>query len=535
MAPLLRPASDLAMPAETLPALRFIACGSVDDGKSTLLGRLLHDARALFADQIDTLAADSRRFGTAGDAPDFAPLLDGLDAEREQGITIDVAYRYFATARRRFIVADTPGHEQYTRNMVTGASTADAAVLLVDARAGLQRQTRRHAAILQLLGIPTVVLAVNKMDLVGHDEAVFRAIEADFRALAERLALPAPLAVPVAARAGDNVVVRSTAMAWHRGPTLIEALEAAPAIDWRDDQPFAMPVQLVSRPGADFRGYAGRVAAGRLRPGDAVHVLPAGTRTSLARIVAPDGDLGTAEAGTSVMLTLADEVDCARGDVLVAPDSPVRVATAMRATLAWLQADALVPGRRYLLKLGTRTVVARVTAVASVFDAEAGEHRPAAAAVGLNDIAECRVHTEQPLALDLYEWSRTLGGFILIDPVTHHTAAAGMVRDVEADRPADAPPPGRIRWTADRALAERAVAAARAQGRPAQLVDPATLAELTALAPAATPLALAGAVARLLGMAGTDAVLAFGPDGSVAPAGEPLTDADLDAPLDWVI
>ena len=518
---------------EPLPALRFIACGSVDDGKSTLLGRLLHDARALFTDQLATLAADSRRFGTAGDAPDFALLLDGLDAEREQGITIDVAYRYFATARRRFIVADTPGHEQYTRNMVTGASTADAAVLLVDARAGVQRQTRRHAAILQLLGVPTVMLAVNKMDLVGHDEGAFRAVEADFAALADTLGLVAPLTIPVAARAGANVVARGTAMPWYAGPTLLDALEAAPATDWRADRPFAMAVQLVSRPDPDFRGYAGRIAAGRLKPGDPVRVLPAGTATRVARIVTPEGDRAAAAAGHSVMLTLADAVDCARGDVLAAPESMVRPASAIRATLAWVQAEPLAPGRRYLLKLGTRTTVARVTAIRSVFDADAGEHRPPAGPVGLNDLAECRLRLEQPVALNLYERSRALGGFLLIDPVSHTTAAAGMVREVDSVRDAGAPPPGRIRWTADRALAARAVEAARAQGRPAQVVDAGALAEFAA--PGAARLALAAAVARLLSGAGVDAVLAFGAEGGLLPPGEALTPEDLEPAPDWVI
>ncbi|WP_375391020.1 sulfate adenylyltransferase subunit 1 [uncultured Sphingomonas sp.] len=544
MATRLKPANDPApapAPADVLPALRFIACGSVDDGKSTLLGRLLHDARALFTDQMETLAADSRRFGTTGAAPDFALLLDGLDAEREQGITIDVAYRYFATPRRRFIVADTPGHEQYTRNMVTGASTADAAVVLVDARTGLLPQTRRHSAVLQLLGVPTVVLAVNKMDLVGHDEGVFRAIAAEYRALAARLGLPEPIAVPVAARHGDNVFARSAAMAWHEGPTLIDALEAAPALDWRADRPFAMPVQLVSRPDAGFRGHAGRIAAGRVRPGDRLRVLPAGTEAVVARIVTPGGDRREATAGDSVMLTLAGPVDCARGDVLVAPDSAVRVATEVQATLAWLDREPLAPERRYLAKLGTRTVVARVSEIASVFDPDTGDHRRPVGPIGLNDIAAARLHWDRPVALNLYRRSRVLGAFILIDPVSHATVAAGMVREIVAGSDGRDRHGATIRWidapAAERdALAARAATLLRARGHAVRIVDAAAIAELRALAPAAARLELANAAARLLRDAGTDVVLAFGGEAGLTPAGDPLTSAEIDRPdPDWVI
>lgn len=547
MATLLRPANDpapiaaTAPAAEALPTLRFIACGSVDDGKSTLLGRLLHDAKALFADQVETLAADSRRFGTTGDAPDYALLLDGLEAEREQGITIDVAYRYFATRRRRFIVADTPGHAQYTRNMVTGASTADAAVVLVDARAGIQPQTRRHSAVLQLLGVPTVILAINKMDLVGRDEAAFRTIEAEYRAFAAGIGLPEPIAIPIAARDGDNLVERSATMPWFAGPTLIEALEAAPSAAWRTDEPFAMPVQLVSRTSEDFRGYAGRIAAGRVRPGDALRILPAGHPARAGRLVAAPQDAASAGAGQSVMLTLTEQVDCARGDVIVGEDSGVRAASAVSATLVWLHTDALAPGRRYLAKLGTRTAVARVTLVTSVFDPTGGEHHPPVAAIGLNDIAEVRLRFDQPVALDLYERSRALGSFILIDPVSHATVAAGLVRGVE-DEPATPGGEATIRWTdvpADEraALAARWVDQQRASGRPAQVIDEAALAGLIAAAPSASRLGLANAAARLLRDAGNDTVIALGPEGGVAPAGDPITAADLNAAtaFDWVI
>jgi len=521
---------------ERLPTLRFITCGSVDDGKSTLLGRLLHDANALASDQLETLATDSARRTRDGE-PDYALLLDGLEAEREQGITIDVAYRYFASERRAFIVADTPGHEQYTRNMVTGASTADLAVILVDATRGVQRQTRRHSRIVRLLGIRHVVLAVNKMDLVGFDHARFDAIVADYRALAEQVGIARFTAVPVVARDGDMVVGRGARMPWHRGPTIIEALDTAEVAEV-PDAGFAMPVQSVLRPDATFRGYAGRVAAGRVAPGQALRVLPAGTRATVARVVAPEGDRAGANAGESALLTFAHEVDCSRGDVLVGERSSVGVADEIGATCVWMTDEPLSVGRRMLLKLGTRTVPARVTGVESVFDPDTGDAAPPRE-VRLNDIARATLVADQPIALDLYERSRALGGFILIDPHSNATAAAGLIDRFALRRAATGAPA--IRWieaegdqlaATGAALAERL----RAEGHAAVLLDEARLADLTLGADAAEAARRAIAAAQLLHDAGLAVVLALPPVEGVRWPGERVTAAALDAPApDWVI
>jgi bifunctional enzyme CysN/CysC len=411
-----------------LPLIRVITCGSVDDGKSTLIGRLLFDAKAVMADQLDALAADSRRIGTQGEALDFALLVDGLAAEREQGITIDVAYRYFATPNARFILADCPGHEQYTRNMATGASTADAAILLVDARAGLLTQTRRHATIVQLLGCRQLVLAVNKMDLVGHDEAVFRAIAAEFADFAAAIGLPPPVAIPISGLNGDNITLRSPRMAWHDGPTLIEWLEAVtPTGTGPVDGPMRLPVQWVNRPNADFRGFAGTLASGRLAPGDAVRVLPGGQTSRIARIVTADGDLAEAQAGQAITVTLADDIDCARGDVIAVANDPPAVADQFEATLVWMDETAMLPGRAYLLKLATQQLPATVSPPKYRLNVDTLEQM-AARDLALNEIGVVTLTTTRPIVFAPYTESRALGGFILIDRDTHATVAAGMIR-----------------------------------------------------------------------------------------------------------
>ena len=410
--------------------LRFITCGSVDDGKSTLIGRLLYDAKMIFDDQLGQLEQDSRRIGTQGEALDFALLVDGLAAEREQGITIDVAYRFFATERRRFIVADTPGHEQYTRNMVTGASTADLAVILVDARKGVLTQTRRHSHLVHLVGIRHLVLAVNKMDLVGYDRATFNRIAADYRAFAAGIGIDigAVTAIPVSGFRGDNVAGRSAAMPWYDGPTLIEHLEGV-RIDADADgkRPFRLPVQWVNRPDLDFRGFAGLVAAGEVRPGDPVRVLPSGRTTTVARIVALDGDLDRAVAGQSVTLTLADAIDCSRGDVIAAADAPPQVADQFEATLVWMGEEELLPGRAYLLKLATQTASATVQPPKYRINVDTGE-RLAAKTLDLNAIGVATLATDRPLVFEPYVDNRALGAFVLIDKLSNATVAAGMLR-----------------------------------------------------------------------------------------------------------
>ncbi len=411
---------------ESKSLLRFITCGSVDDGKSTLLGRLLYDARLLFDDQLAALEGDSRRHGTQGDALDFALLVDGLSAEREQGITIDVAYRFFSTERRKFIVADCPGHEQYTRNMATGASTADLAVVLVDARKGLLTQTRRHSWICRLLGIRHVVLAVNKMDLVDFDEAVLRTIEADYRALAAQLGIAEVTVIPLSALNGDNVGAPSAQMPWYRGPTLLAHLESVPLERPADRLAFRMPVQWVCRPDSGFRGFTGQIAAGGVRQGDEVVVLPSGERTRVARIVSADGELHSAVAGQPVNLVMADEVDISRGDVIAAAAAPAPIADGLAAHLLWLDEQALRPGHPYWLKLGTRTVNARITRLRHRIDVNTQAQLPAAR-LAQNEVGYCEIRLDQELAFEPYASSQRLGAFILIDRQSHATVAAGTV------------------------------------------------------------------------------------------------------------
>lgn len=407
--------------------LRFITCGSVDDGKSTLIGRLLYDSKMIFEDQLSALEADSRRVGTQGGDIDFALLVDGLAAEREQGITIDVAYRFFATERRKFIVADTPGHEQYTRNMVTGASTADLAVILIDARKGVLTQTRRHSYLAHLIGIRHVVLAVNKMDLIGYDQAAYDAIVDDYRAFASEIGIAAFTPIPLSGLKGDMITARTGAMPWYDGPTLIEHLEAV-EVDTDADRakPLRLPVQWVNRPNLDFRGFAGMIASGTVRPGDSVRILPSGRTTKVARIVALGGDRDEAVAGESVTLTLADEVDCSRGDVIAAADSPPEAADQFRATIVWMDQAELLPGRAYWLKLGTQTVSAVVREPEHTIDVNTLA-RTSAKTLGLNDIGVAEVATDRALVFEPYADSHDLGGFILIDKATNATVAAGML------------------------------------------------------------------------------------------------------------
>jgi bifunctional enzyme CysN/CysC len=407
--------------------LRFITCGSVDDGKSTLIGRLLYESNQLFEDQLAALAADSKKVGTQGEALDFALLLDGLTAEREQGITIDVAYRFFATDRRKYIVADTPGHEQYTRNMVTGASTADAAVLIVDARKGALTQTRRHCYIVALLGIRHILVAVNKMDLIDHSEPAFRAIVAELTAFATRIGIEDVTFVPVSALHGDNVVAASPKMPWYRGPTLLGWLETV-AVDTTRLQsaPFRLPVQWVNRPHQEFRGFAGTIASGSIRAGERVRAQPSGRESSVARIVTADGDLEQAVAGQSITLALADEIDISRGDMLSAASAPAEVADQFEATVVWMADEPLLPGRPYLLKIGTRTANAQIGELKYKVNVNSLEH-VAAKTLGLNEIGVCNVSLDHPIAFDVYRDNRDTGGFILIDRVSNNTVGAGLL------------------------------------------------------------------------------------------------------------
>jgi len=407
--------------------LRVLTCGSVDDGKSTLIGRLLYDARAIFDDHLATLEADSARVGTQGGDIDFALLVDGLAAEREQGITIDVAYRFFATERRKFIVADCPGHEQYTRNMVTGASTADAAILLVDARKGVLTQTRRHAYLVSLLGVRHLILAVNKMDLVDGAQAVFDAIVAEFTAFAAKLGRTEVHAVPLSALRGDNVLTAGTLTPWYAGPPLMTLLEQLPVGDDLAAGPFRMPVQWVNRPGPDFRGFAGLIAAGSVAPGDAVKVLPGGAVSRVARLVTADGDLDRAVAGQSVTLTLTDEIEVSRGAVLAAADAPLEVADQFEATLVWMDEEPLLPGRPYLIRLGTRQAGVQVTDLKHRVNVNTLEPQPATR-LELNAIAVAKLSLDAPVAFAPYPENRDLGGFILIDRISNRTVGAGMIR-----------------------------------------------------------------------------------------------------------
>ncbi|MEI8296648.1 MAG: sulfate adenylyltransferase subunit CysN [Pseudomonadota bacterium] len=406
--------------------LRFITCGSVDDGKSSLIGRLLYESQLIYEDQLASLEADSRKVGTRGAEIDFALLVDGLAAEREQGITIDVAYRFFSTERRKFIVADTPGHEQYTRNMVTGASTADLAVILIDARKGVLTQTRRHSYIASLLGIRKVVLAVNKMDLVGYDQATFQAIVREYREFGARIGLTDIVAIPVSAVIGDNVIERSAATPWYSGPALLRQLEDVEIDSAGPARPFRMPVQWVNRPHQDFRGYAGQVASGTVRPGDRVRVLPSGRESTVQRVVTADGDLSQADAGQSVTLVLATEVDVSRGDVLCACDAPLEVASQFEATVVWMHEEPLLQGRQYLLKAGTRTVSATIAPVKYKVNVNTLDDVPAER-LELNDIGVCELEFDRPIAFAPYAENRTLGGFILIDRLTNNTVGAGLL------------------------------------------------------------------------------------------------------------
>ncbi|HET6526277.1 sulfate adenylyltransferase subunit CysN [Sphingopyxis sp.] len=407
--------------------LRFITCGSVDDGKSTLIGRLLYDSKMIFEDQLAALEADSKRVGTQGQEIDFALLVDGLAAEREQGITIDVAYRFFTTEKRKFIVADTPGHEQYTRNMVTGASTADLAVILIDARKGVLTQTRRHSFLAHLLGIKHIVLAVNKMDLVGYDKSVFDRITLAYRAFASEIGITNFTAIPISGFKGDNITALSDHTPWFKGPALIEHLEHVEVGSAADEaKPFRLPVQWVNRPNLDFRGFSGQLASGKVKPGDAVRILPSGKTTTVDRIVTLDGDLGEAVAGQSVTLTLTDEVDCSRGDVIAAADAPPEAADQFEATLVWMADEAMIPGRAYWLKLATQSVSATVQAPKYEINVNTLDHL-AAKTLDLNGIGVVELSTDKPITFEAYGDNRTLGGFILIDKLTNATVAAGML------------------------------------------------------------------------------------------------------------
>jgi sulfate adenylyltransferase large subunit len=411
---------------ENKSLLRFVTCGSVDHGKSTLIGRLLYGANGVFDDQLGALRSDSRKHGTQGEELDFSLLLDGLAAEREQKITIDVAYRFFSTANRKFIVADTPGHEQYTRNMATGASTADVALILVDAASGLRPQTRRHTLIVSTVGVRRIALVVNKMDKVAWSEAAFRAIEREYRAVAASLAVDEIVCIPVAARAGDNVVTRSRNMNWYRGPTLLDYLETVEVAQPPKTQSFRLPVQWINRPDADFRGACGMVAGGHVHPGMAVTVLPSGRGSQVARIVTYDGDLAVAGPGQSVTLTLRDEIDVSRGDVIAAADRPPTVTDRLKARIVWMSEAPLVAGRSYLLKLGASSTNATTRGGLRVLDLASGRER-AAAELAMNDIGHAEFVLDRRIALDAYADNRATGAFILIDRDSYDTVAMGTV------------------------------------------------------------------------------------------------------------
>ena len=406
--------------------LRFITCGSVDDGKSTLIGRLLYESKLIFEDQLAALEADSKKVGTQGGELDFALLVDGLAAEREQGITIDVAYRFFSTDRRKFIVADTPGHEQYTRNMVTGASTADVAVILIDARKGVLTQTRRHSYIVSLLGIRHVVLAINKMDLMDYSQKTFDDIVAAYREFAQQIGLTDIVSVPLSALRGDNILERSARTPWYDGPTLMGYLESVEIEDDLQTKPFRLPVQWVNRPNQDFRGFAGKIASGKIRRGDTVRVLPSGRQSRVTRIVDYERDLETAVAGQSVTLTLADEVDVSRGDVLAAADSPPAVSDQFQATIIWMHDEPMLRGRPYIIKLGTRTLTGSITTPRHKVNVNTLE-RLAAKQLELNEIGVCNLSFDRAVPFDPYGENRETGGFILIDKLSNDTVGAGLL------------------------------------------------------------------------------------------------------------
>lgn len=407
--------------------LRFITCGSVDDGKSTLIGRLLYDSKMIFEDQLDALAADSKKSGTQGQEIDFALLVDGLAAEREQGITIDVTYRFFNTEKRKFIVADTPGHEQYTRNMVTGASTADLAVILIDARKGVLTQTKRHSYLAHLIGITNLVLAVNKMDLVDYSQDVFDRIVTEYTGFAKSIGIEAFVAMPISGFKGDNIISASPNTPWYTGPNLIEHLETVEVNSAIDaGRPFRMPVQWVNRPNLDFRGFSGLVATGSVKTGDAIRVLPSGKTSTVSRITTLDGDLDLAQAGQSVTICFDTEIDCSRGDIIALAENPPQVADQFETTLVWMADEPLHVGRAYWLKLGTQTVSATVHAPKYAVSVNTMEHI-AVKTLELNAIGVAQIVTDKPIVFEAYSDSRTLGGFILIDKITNATVAAGML------------------------------------------------------------------------------------------------------------
>ena len=407
--------------------LRFITCGSVDDGKSTLIGRLLYDSKMIFEDQLAALENDSRRVGTQGQDIDFALLVDGLAAEREQGITIDVAYRFFATDKRKFIVADCPGHEQYTRNMVTGASTADCAVILIDARKGVLVQTRRHSFLCHQLGIRNLVLAVNKMDLIDYDEAKFNAIVSDYAKFAESIGVESFTAVPISGLAGDNITSRSDNTDWYGGPVLIDLLATMQISNTASQKkPFRMPVQWVNRPNLDFRGFSGLIASGTVKPGDELRSLPSGKTSTVKSVVTMDGELDEAVAGQSITITLEEEIDCSRGDVLATADDPPEVADQFETTIVWMDDEPLVVGRGYWLKLGTQMVSVTIAEPKYEIDVNTMEHL-ASQTLNLNQIGVCEITTDRRIVFDPYTENRALGGFILIDKITNHTVGAGML------------------------------------------------------------------------------------------------------------
>jgi bifunctional enzyme CysN/CysC len=412
--------------ASALPTLRLLTCGSVDDGKSTLIGRLLYEKKLIFDDQLSALERDSKKFGTTAGDIDFALLVDGLEAEREQGITIDVAYRYFATGARSFIVADTPGHEQYTRNMATGASNADLAVVLVDARKGLLTQTHRHSIIVSLLGVKHVVLAVNKIDLVDYDETTFRDIVADYRRFAEPLGFRSLVAIPISARYGDNVSTRSGRTPWHNGPHLLDWLERVEVEEDRRDAPFRLPVQWINRPHLDFRGVGGTIASGRIAVGEPIVVASSGRQSVVKRILVADDEAASADAGDAVTLTLADEVDVARGDVLSHPASRPEVADQFTAHVLWMSGEPMLPGRSYFMKIGARTTPASITELKHRIDVNNFD-RLASKSLDLNEVGFCNLATSLAVAYDAYADNRATGAFILIDRQSNETVAAGMI------------------------------------------------------------------------------------------------------------
>jgi bifunctional enzyme CysN/CysC len=406
--------------------LRFITCGSVDDGKSTLIGRLLYDTKLLYEDQLAALEADSKKVGTQGDRIDFALLVDGLAAEREQGITIDVAYRFFSTEKRKFIVADTPGHEQYTRNMATGASTADVAVILIDARQGVLKQTRRHSYIASLLGIRHIVVAINKMDIVGYSQSVFEKIEMDYLNFASKLGFESIVAIPMSALEGDNITTKSANTRWFKGPALLPYLETIEVASDREDKPFRMPVQWVNRPNLDFRGFSGTIASGVVKPGDEIVVIPSGRRSTVTRIVTMDGDLPAAGPHRAVTLTLADEIDISRGDILCAGKAPAEQSDQFAAHVIWMHDEEMIPGRQYFFKTANRVVSGSITELKHKINVNTLEHM-SGKTLELNEVGVCNVSTSAPIAFDPYAENRETGSFIIIDKRTNNTVGVGLI------------------------------------------------------------------------------------------------------------